>query len=445
MAGISESDPYAAYEEVATSRPEEDDPYAGYEEVDSGQGDEYVGYEEVSPSAGVTPENTVWDDIKDLRSGFERSFKGVGKTTPEALKLSALGLQQAGISMSPDTAAEAKAQAQDVALSIPGGSYADVDTFNINAGMSDKEIQESKRRGKESIDKSMAESNKIIAENTPKNLNFVQKGLRAGLESTLQNIPGFIASAATGNPIPMLVGFGVLTGSRSFGEAKAAGKDDSEAAYYAVKDASIEVLTELLPAKYLTGIFKGERKKAVGKFILSEIGGEQIAEFMQSLNSYSHDLDEELRDVIDPIEIAKIQGERQLVALFAAGAGAAFQAGPPIIAQEILSAVKGKKKSGEGDEPGLPPDADVSDPLDPNDGKPTDLSILDDPIFNDADGPVRPIGEEELALSEADYKQFPNLEPTGELAITSGVSQDKDEEGTINYEYTPVKRINADN
>ena len=206
-------------------------------------------------------------------------FSGMGTTVPEQFKGQIRGVRRQAIDVLPDSLDEPP----------PGVPYEEVDRYGGPRGYyaaiyglkSNEELKTAKKEIQEKLTTEAKESERKIAEATPQDLNFLQRAVRSGVESTLVNAPGFAASLLTGSTIPGLVAAGAQTGFGSYEDARAAGKDALDALAYGGVDAAIEVATEILPAKYLLKMFKADSLKGVkaeiAKYAAGEIGGEQIA------------------------------------------------------------------------------------------------------------------------------------------------------------------------
>ena len=166
---------------------------------------------------------------------------------------------------------------------------------------------------------------------TPEGLNLAQKGVRAGLESLGVMAPGFALMMLTGSPAAMLIPMGVQTGFTSFGTGRAEGLSPGEATAFGLIDGSIEVLTEMLPTRtlqrILTGSTKGTLSRQAAKFLIQEMGTEQLALFGQTLNSYLFGLDEQLNNAESFAEVTEIMVERMAVTGIATVVAGGAQAG----------------------------------------------------------------------------------------------------------------------
>lgn len=155
----------------------------------------------------------------------------------------------------------------------------------------------------------------------PKDLNLLEQGVRGGVDSLVNMIPGMtLTLLSRGKAAPMLLTMGIQTFGDSFGEGISAGMNPDTAKLYAGIQGGIEIATEVLPMKtvekMLTGKSGGLTKKAL-QFFTREMIGEQIATLGQSLTDYSFGLDKRLEQASSVQEMLQIQAERQIVTAFA--------------------------------------------------------------------------------------------------------------------------------
>lgn len=174
---------------------------------------------------------------------------------------------------------------------------------------------------------------------TPSNLNAVEEGVRGGVDSLIQMVPGLVATGLMRNPEPMLLAAGLQTHAQSYGSARTEGLDHDTSKLYATIDSSIEMLTEMVPTKLLGAmglgntakdVVAGEVKKRLSKKLLefgvSDVFGEQVATLGQTINAYAFDLDEELANASTIEEKLQIQARRQFVTLVATAVAGGTQA-----------------------------------------------------------------------------------------------------------------------
>ncbi len=156
---------------------------------------------------------------------------------------------------------------------------------------------------------------------TPEGLNIVQQGIRSGIESLINMSPGFAAMLLTRNRAALLAPMGVQTALSSYARGRVGGLGPEEAFKFAALDAAIEVGTEFLPTgtlqKMLTGEASGTLTRQAVRFLIQEMGTEQIATLGQSLNAYVFGLDEELIQAEGPAEVVDIMLQRAVVTAIA--------------------------------------------------------------------------------------------------------------------------------
>lgn len=184
----------------------------------------------------------------------------------------------------------------------------------------EQEIQRLKGELPEVLTK-YADLEKIIQDNTPKDLTTTQKGFRSGAQSLVRNTPGLLASAVLRTPSIAITSASVQTLADSYGAAIKDGMSHADATTYAIFDMGIEAGTEIIPAKMFVDLFKATNADdvaaMVGRFIVSDLAGEQVATLAQSMNAYGAGLDKELENAETFKEKAWIQVERQKVTAIA--------------------------------------------------------------------------------------------------------------------------------
>ena len=210
---------------------------------------------------------------------------------------------------------------------------------------SDEELKELKQKTIEAIARRIKESEETISEITPEGLTPAQVGIRSGIQSVTEMVPGIAASVITRSPTPALASAAGLTGLESYGEARLAGKDPTTALAYGGIDAAIETATErfglapvlkiLKKANIADVATKEEVKDALTEFAKREIGSEQAATALQTLNALAFGLDEELANAKSPEEAIRIQGERQFITAVATVVGGGAQGGAIAAANKI--------------------------------------------------------------------------------------------------------------
>ncbi len=192
------------------------------------------------------------------------------------------------------------------------------------------QLDEARQPAVDALIREIQVGDKRIQDLTPEDMTLMEEAFRSAVQSVTENLPGMALSAASRSTVPSLASAGMLTMARSYGSARAEGKAPGEAAHYAGVDASIEVLTEILPSKALLKIFgneKGSFWKGLRDFVLSDMAGEQVATIGQSLNAYARGLDEELERAEGLDAKLAVMGERMAVTGLATIMGGGAQAG----------------------------------------------------------------------------------------------------------------------
>lgn len=181
---------------------------------------------------------------------------------------------------------------------------------------------------------------------TPEDLNTLEQGVRSGVESLANMTPGFVATILSGGrAAPMLFAAGSQTYTNSYAEARSKGRTADEATKYASVDAAIEVATEVVPAKILGKILTGKTGLGKGalKFIIADMGGEQLATLGQTANAYVNGLDEQLANAKTVEEMIDIQLQRQAVTAIATIVAGGAQAGASSGIAASINAVSTKQ------------------------------------------------------------------------------------------------------
>lgn len=261
------------------------------------------------------------DVVEGLLEGIERTFSGIGRSIGIGFETQARGAALA--------AQESTSNRIDEIIppgSMPFGSGFEEQRLSRQIASdfgieTDEQLATAKQ---ESADRLIAEVQDLQKERkalTPEDLNIVQEGIRAGVESLANMAPGVgLMLLSGGRAAPLLTTIGAQTFASSYGEGRAEGLTTEEARWFASIDAAIEVGTELLPTgtieRVLTGESKGLKKDAL-KFIVQEMGTEQLATALQTVNSFMFDLDEELNNAQSAEEVINIQLRRQAVTAIA--------------------------------------------------------------------------------------------------------------------------------
>jgi len=255
--------------------------------------------------------------------GAARSLEGVGESILTGFSAQGKGFELAGVDVAPD-------RIQDLIPvgAMPMGIMSVSETqmmstrFAESMGITtDEELQKVK---KESIDKLLTELRELQEKRqqlTPEDLNLLQEGLRAGIESLGNMAPGtMLMLLSGGRAAPLLTTIGAQTFTGSYGEGRAEGLTPAEAGWFAGIDAAIEVGTEILPTKTIETIITGKSTgmtKSALKFMIQEMGTEQLATLGQSLNSYAFGLDKEMEQNESVEEMIQLQLRRQAITAIA--------------------------------------------------------------------------------------------------------------------------------
>lgn len=268
------------------------------------------------------------DDIEILQSiedlfDFGKTFENIGESITTGFSSQLAGLSLAGADMTPERIQDLiPTGAMPPGVAMPG----EIQQMNIELAerfgiTTDEQLQAAKQ---ESIDKMLTELRELHEKQkalTPEDLNLLEQGVRAGVESLGNMAPGFaLMLLSGGRAAPLLVTMGTQTYGASYGEGRAEGLTHQEATWFASIDAAIEVGTEMLPTRTLETILTGKStgmKKAALKFAIQEMGTEQLATLGQSLNSYLFGLDEEMEAAETTEEMVNIQLRRQAVTAIA--------------------------------------------------------------------------------------------------------------------------------
>lgn len=187
---------------------------------------------------------------------------------------------------------------------------------------------------------------------TPEDLNTMEEGIRAGYQSLINMAPGFTATLLTGGrALPMLTTMGAQSYTSSYADARAEGLDENTAGWKATIDAAIEVGTEVLPTGTLTRIVTGNTKdkltKEALKFMVQEMGTEQLATLGQSINDYGFDLDEQMAAATSVEEMVNIQMQRQAVTAIATVVAGGGQTAVALSVNKAVQAVSGQTQQNE--------------------------------------------------------------------------------------------------
>ena len=261
------------------------------------------------------------DVVTNLLEGIEKTFDGIGRSIGIGFDIQGRGLLLAGIE-----ATSSRIDDLIPAGAMPLGMEFEAQRlsreFAANLGIeTDEQLATAKAEASDRLIGEIVELQKERKLLTPEDMNIVQEGVRAGVESLANMAPGIgLTILSGGRTAPLLVTIGAQTFTGSYGEGRAEGLTVEEARWFASIDAAIEVGTELLPTKTLEKIITGKSKgltKGALKFAVQEMGTEQLATLGQTLNSFMFGLDKELENAETAEEMINIQLRRQAVTAIA--------------------------------------------------------------------------------------------------------------------------------
>jgi len=123
----------------------------------------------------------------------------------------------------------------------------------------------------------------------PPRQSMLGRGIFAGAQSILHNVPLLGMSVATGNPVVALTGMSTMAGGGAYHEGREQGLAPIQALPYGMSQGAIEFATEKIPASRLLGdVLKHSGLwKTLNRQWLPEIAGEQAATILQDLNDWA--------------------------------------------------------------------------------------------------------------------------------------------------------------
>ncbi len=121
-------------------------------------------------------------------------------------------------------------------------------------------------------------------DNRGKSTSFIADSLYGGVES----LPIALAAAATGSAAAGLTMFGTTTGGQEYVSARESGLDVGDSIGYGASQGMIEVAFEKAPLDELLKIAGGSGvKRAIKRFVVGEVLGEQATTALQDLNEWA--------------------------------------------------------------------------------------------------------------------------------------------------------------
>lgn len=288
------------------------------------------------------------DDIDVLQTiedifDFGKTFENIGESIKLGFSSQAKGLEAAAVDSTPERIFDlVPIDALPIGLEhmAPQISQQIASNFDIET---DEQLQVVKEEATTRIISELVELQEQRQAITPEDMNILEQGVRAGVESLANMAPGFgLMVLSGGRAAPLLTTIGVQTFGASYGDARAEGLDPEQATWFAGIDAAIEVGTELLPTKTLETIITGGStglKKDALKFMVREMGTEQLATLGQSINSFAFGLDEQMEQAETVEEMVQIQLQRQAVTAIATIVAGGAQAAAATAIRKSIEAV----------------------------------------------------------------------------------------------------------
>jgi GNAT superfamily N-acetyltransferase len=266
------------------------------------------------------------DDIDVMQSiedvfDFGKTFENLGESISASFTSQGAGFMAAGVDMTPS-------RIQDLVPSsgMPIGMEGDAAFISMelasNLGIdTDAQLQQAKVDATEQMLTTLKEQQAKRKTLTPEDLNLLEQGVRSGVESLANMAPGFgLMLLSGGRAAPLLATIGVQTFGDSYAQGRADNLTPQQAAWFASINAAIEVGTELLPTGTLETILTGKSTgltKSALKFLVQEMGTEQLATLGQTLNENAFGIDEQMEAAETVEEMVTLQLRRQAVTAIA--------------------------------------------------------------------------------------------------------------------------------
>jgi len=296
----------------------------------------------------------IMQEIEDIFD-FGKTFENLGESISSSFTSQGAGLMAAGVDMTPT-------RIQDLvpASGMPIGMEGDAAFISMelasNLGIdTDEQLQQAKVEATEQMLTTLKEQQAKRKTLTPEDLNLLEQGVRSGVESLANMAPGFgLMLLSGGRATPLLATIGVQTFGDSYAQARADDLTPQQSAWFASINAAIEVGTEVLPTGTLEQILTGQRKgltKAALKFLVQEMGTEQLATLGQTLNENAFGIDEQMEQAETVEEMVTLQLRRQAVTAIATivAGGAQATAVTGIRKTIEVIAADGSQKETQGD------------------------------------------------------------------------------------------------
>jgi len=262
----------------------------------------------------------VLKEIEDIFD-FGETFSNIGETIRSGFKSQVAGLNMAGIDMTPSRIHDL-VPAAVMPIGMEGDAALISQELASNLDIhTDEQLQQAKHDATEQMLNTLREQQEKRKSLTPEDLNLLEQGVRAGVESLANMAPGFgLMLLSGGRAAPLLATMGVQTFGDSYAQGRADGLDPERAGWFASINAAIEVGTEVLPTGTLERILTGKSEglsKAALKFMVQEMGTEQLATLGQTLNENAFGIDEQMAAAESVEEMVQLQLQRQAVTAIA--------------------------------------------------------------------------------------------------------------------------------
>lgn len=290
------------------------------------------------------------DVVDGVMESIETIFSGLGESIKLGFKQQASGLILGGLESSSDSIYDiVPASAMPIGMEMEAQRLS-LEYAELLGVETDEEYAALKQEGADLLIDEIQKLEKRRQEITPKDMTIVEEGVRSGLESLANMVPATLAMIGTrGRAAPLMI-IGAQTYTGSYADARGKGLPIDEARWFASIDAAIEVGTEVLPLgtleRIMTGQSRGLKKEAI-QFAVREMGTEQLATALQSLNSFSFGLDEEMENAQTVEEMAEIQLRRQAVTAIATVVTGGLQATGATVVNRTVEKLSGTERQQE--------------------------------------------------------------------------------------------------
>jgi hypothetical protein len=262
----------------------------------------------------------VLQEIEDIFD-FGKTFENIGDSISASFTSQGAGFAAAGVDMTPSRIRDL-VPSSGMPIGMEGEAAFISQELASNLGIdTDEQLQQAKADATEQMLVTLREQQAKRKALTPEDLNLLEQGVRSGVESLANMAPGFgLMLLSGGRAAPLLATIGVQTLGDSYTQGRADGLTPQQAGWFASINAAIEVGTELLPTGTLETIITGKStglKKSALKFLVQEMGTEQLATLGQTLNENAFGIDEQMEQAETVEEMVTLQLRRQAVTAIA--------------------------------------------------------------------------------------------------------------------------------